>query len=262
MAGSSESGAAPELIVRVDGVEWTRIDDFFDAEPNDQVYILRVDDDGTVRVVFGDGIKGSRLPQGELNIEAQYRTGLGLEGEVDEETLTQLKRPPIGIKRVINPSNAIGAADPQTLETARLIAPQTVKTLGRIVSLQDYEDFARNYAGIGKAKASIISEDKFDFVHLTVSPESDSSLDASAPILTQIFSAIDALRDNVLPLKIEPYEVNFFQLTARIFYDPRYIPDDLQTTIRDVLMEEFGYFRRSLGQAVTSLEVITTLQKH
>ncbi len=25
-------------------------------------------------------------------------------------------------------------------------------------------------------------------------------------------------------------------------------------------MEEFGYFRRSLGQAVTSLEVITTLQ--
>ncbi len=47
---------------------------------------MRIDDDGTTRVVFGDGIHGRRLPTGSLNVSASYRTGMGTAGQVDADT--------------------------------------------------------------------------------------------------------------------------------------------------------------------------------
>ena len=60
---------------------------------------------------------------------------------------------PLGVKSVTNPIAAAGAQDPQARDDARVNAPLTVRTLDRIVSLSDYEDFARAFAGIGKAMA-------------------------------------------------------------------------------------------------------------
>ena len=46
------------------------------------------------------------------------------------------------------------AADPESRDDARHNAPLTVLALDRIVSLQDYEDFAGAFSGIGKALAT------------------------------------------------------------------------------------------------------------
>ena len=48
---------------------------------------------------------------------------------------------------------ATGGADPETIEQARSNAPLAVKALDRLISVQDYADFARTYAGIAKATA-------------------------------------------------------------------------------------------------------------
>ena len=44
--------------------------------------------------------------------------------------------------------------NPSRCPDARQNAPFTVLTLERVVSLQDYEDFARAYPGIAKALAT------------------------------------------------------------------------------------------------------------
>src|SRR6185295_3368783 len=79
--------------------------------------------------------------------------GIGLGGIVTPDRLTQLMTRPLGVKGVTNPSEAGGAADSERLEDSRRNAPRTVLTFGRVVSLRDYEDFARGFSGIDKALA-------------------------------------------------------------------------------------------------------------
>ena len=117
--------------------------------------LLRHDDDGRTTVQFGDGINGARLPTGQNNVRAEYRKGTGLGGLVEAGQLSQLLSRPLGLKEVVNPEDAEGAEDPESRDDARKNAPTTVLTLDRAVSLQDYEDFARTFAGVAKAPGGL-----------------------------------------------------------------------------------------------------------
>lgn len=68
-------GMAPAIEVRVNRIRWDLVEDFRAAGPQDRVFALRIDQDGSSRVVFGDGIRGARLPTGQGNVEALYRRG-------------------------------------------------------------------------------------------------------------------------------------------------------------------------------------------
>ena len=50
----------------------------FGAAPTDRAYTLDVDEQGRTFVVFGDGVRGARLPSGVNNVRATYRKGLGM----------------------------------------------------------------------------------------------------------------------------------------------------------------------------------------
>ncbi len=63
---------------------------------------------------------------------------------------------PLGLRGVTNPVAASGAEGPEQLDDARRNAPLTVLTFERVVSLLDYEDFARAYPGIGKARGDVL----------------------------------------------------------------------------------------------------------
>ena len=60
-----------------------------------------------------------------------------------EDTARQTRRAKIRI----NPTAANGGADPESRDQSRTNAPNTVRTFGRIVSLQDFADQARQFAG-------------------------------------------------------------------------------------------------------------------
>lgn len=65
---------APNATVVVAGTRWTVIDDLGSAGPDDEVFRLRVEDDGTLVVQFGDGHHGRRPPPGDVQVHARYRT--------------------------------------------------------------------------------------------------------------------------------------------------------------------------------------------
>ena len=96
------------------------------------------------------------LPTGQNNIHVTYRKGIGTEGNVEAEQLTTLLTRPLGVKEATNPLAASGGDDSELLVDARRNAPLTVLTLERAVSLQDYEDFSRAFAGVAKALATWI----------------------------------------------------------------------------------------------------------
>jgi predicted phage baseplate assembly protein len=260
VSAANETGCASTLRIRVNGQLWRNIPALGQAGPDDAVYEILQADSGTTQVRFGDGLTGRRLPTGERNITATYRTGIGFDGEVPEEAISQLRSRPLGIRSAINPSAATGAADRETLQRARLIAPGKIKTMGRIISLKDYEDFAQDFAGVGKALVGQLWSGQRKVIHLTIAPEANSSFTDSDPLLARLSESIGNNRDLHGELVIQPYRRRYFSMTARITVDPTYLSEDVIRWSRKTLESGFGYEERQLAQAVSAAEVISTLQ--
>jgi hypothetical protein len=146
------------------------------------------------------------------------------------------------------------------MDSAKLNAPGTVKTLGRIVSLTDYEDFASAFAGVGKAQARELWSGQEKVVHLTVAPEADAELTANDTQIVNLSDAIERVRDPARPVILQPYQRRFFTLTARLEVDKAYLAEDVILWTRQSLEQRFGYDRRKLAQSVSAAEVIAALQ--
>ena len=145
-------GTASTLEVRVDDVQWQEVASTYTAGPTDHVFTTRDEPDGKQSVVFGDGVRGARPATGSNNLRATYRKGLGIAGNVRADQLSMALDRPLGLKGVTNPAPATGGVDAEPAGRARTAIPLPVRTLGRAVSLQDYDDFALAYTGIGKAR--------------------------------------------------------------------------------------------------------------
>ena len=226
--------------------------------PADKTFIVRIDDDAGASVIFGDGKQGARLPTGLENVKATYRFGIGGDGEVGEKTLTLLKKRPFGVRSVTNPVAAGGAANPEKLENARANAPLTVLTLDRVVSLRDFEDFARAFAGIGKAQAVSVWNGESSLVHITVGDDDGDPVPPDA--MGKLREAIDNARDPSVGVLIENYEPLFFHLEAKVFHAGAYPAEKLQAAIEDTLRTVFAYERRSFGRPVTAAEIVSVVQ--
>ena len=259
-SASTPSGAESSLTLRVNGVEWQQVDALYSSQSDSEHYSVRIDNEAVPTVTFGDGIHGARLPTGQQNITAQYRSGIGIAGEVAAESLSLLKQRPAGISGVTNPEAASGAEDPETRDDARGNAPQTVRTLDRIVSLRDFEDFAATYAGIGKAQAVPIWTGEAYRVHITLATASGKPLADDSELKENLEDAIEAVRDPTVEIELAGFTALFFNLEAGLKIDERYLSDQVKAQVRSELEKVFCFACRGFGQPVTAAEVISLIQ--
>jgi hypothetical protein len=259
---ASTTGPDPTstLEVRVDGVLWNETSTLFGRTPRERVYVTFTDDDGKTSVQFGDGSNGARLPTGPENVAARYRKGIGRAGQVKAEQLSLLKKRPLGVKSVVNPLPARGAADRQPLASAREGAPVTVLTLGRIVSLRDYEDFARSVEGIAKALATWTWNGQERGVLVTVAGLDGDAVPPNETLATSLVAAMLASGDPRVPVQVASYRPASFRLAAALRVDAAYVATDVFAAAQAALKADFTFAARSFGQAVTLSEVVATLQ--
>ncbi|HET7271776.1 MAG TPA: putative baseplate assembly protein, partial [Rubrobacter sp.] len=227
------SGTESTLEVRVDDIEWHEVPDLYGRGPEERVYTTRLDEESRTTVQFGDGRSGARLPTGRENIQASYRKGIGTDGLVRAEQLSLLLTPILGVRSVGNPMAASGADDAESQDDARLNAPLTVLTLDRVVSLRDYEDFARAYAGIAKAMATWVWTGETREVLVTVA--APAGREVGADLLQNLVGAIRAVGDRHLPLRVEAYRPAFFGMTAKMRTNPDFIPERVVAAVAAAL---------------------------
>lgn len=260
VAAPTVRGSANTLQVRVNDVLWQEVPTLYQRQPQEQIYITRIADDRTTTITFGDGKSGNRLPSGRENIVANYRTGIGLAGQMAASQLTLLKTRPLGISRVTNPLSATGAAEPETMVEAQVSAPLTTRTLDRIVSLQDYEDFARAFVGIGKAQAIVLWTGNIQQVHITIAAIGGKPVLPGTALYESLVAAIDNARDPLQQVQVDSYELLQFNLEAKLLIDPRYLAAKVLDRVETTLKTRFAFEQRNFGQAVTAAEVIATMQ--
>lgn len=260
VAASNATGAATALEVRVGGVLWEEAPALFGLDGHAQRYAVRTGPDGQATVEFGDGQEGARLPTGSENVTAVYRSGLGLAGHVPAGSLTLLQTRPSGIRSVVNHLPATGAAEPEDLEGARANAPRTVLTLDRIVSAQDFEDFARGFASIGKARAVALQGADARFVHLTVAGADGGVVDPQSSLYLSLVDAIRRAADPGQPFMVDRHLPRFFDVSAKVLVDPRYEVAPVLAAVGDAIRQAFSFGPRSFGQPVTAAAVVTVIQ--
>ncbi len=263
LTDSSPSGAASTLKIYVNELLWTEAENFLNSGPEDRHYIVRTDAEGKTTVQFGDGINGARLPTGQNNVMATYRKGIGLAGRVKKDQLSLLLTRSYGLKEVTNPIGADGGDDPETAALARLNVPLKVTTLGRVVSLRDYEDFARGFSGIAKALASWTWFDDRKGVFLTVA---QSQSKTSAPpasgstLLKHLGDALSKAGPPFARFQIKPYRPVTFHVALRVKVLSEYKEDKVKSAVETALRDAFSFANRSFEQPVHLSEVMSAVQ--
>jgi len=260
VSAATPSGGATTLSIRVNDVLWHEVPSFYSRGPKERIYVTRRADDGTVTVQFGDGRTGARLPTGSENVTALYRVGAGAGGNVRAGQLSLLLTRPLGVNSVANPKPATGGADGEQLAQARENAPLTVLTLDRVVSLRDCEDFARAYAGIGKAAATLIWDGEFQKVHLTIAASDGGAVDPTSTTFKNLVNAIDAARHPLRSIVVQTYSERQIKLAAKVAVDPEFDAKEVFANLIAALAERFSFATRNFGQAVTSSEVFAAAQ--
>jgi hypothetical protein len=259
VSAPTPSGAQSSLQIRVNDLAWQEAPTLYGRSPADQQYIVRLADNGTPAVTFGD--PAARLPTGGQNLRATYRTGIGLAGNVAAGTITMLQSRPPGLRAVTNPLPASGGADPQNLADARVNAPLTVLTLDRIVSLDDYENIARSFAGLCKAQAVAVWNGEKRLAHVTIAGADGSAVDPSSPLFAQLMLAIELAHDPVQLVQLGSHQPLTFNLAAAVLIDqPRYQPALVRAQVLSELADAFSFANRAFAQPVTSAEITTLVQ--
>jgi hypothetical protein len=248
------------LTVHVNGLEWHEVETLYGAGPQDRVFMLATDEQGRTVVQFGDGITGARLPTGSNNVQATYRQGLGSGGNVKAGALSMLMSRPLGLHGVTNPLPASGGEDPETVAQSRQNAPFTVRTLDRIVSLADYEDFARASAGIAKASVSWEWHGDQRLVFLTISGPDGSAITSGSMLYNALLSSIQKAGDPSIPILVASYRPVSFQVSATVTTDPDRITADVLAAVKDALRAKFSFEQRAFAAPVFLSDVIATMQ--
>jgi hypothetical protein len=249
------TGVEPVAKVHVNDVEWLLRPDLLRSAPDSQHYLLARDDVQRAAIRFGDGFEGARIPTGIENVRATYRTGLGRKGNVGAGQIDQLLGAPLGVKKVLNPLAAQGGADPDSVRLMRRRTPIAVLAMDRLVTLADYADFARNFAGVGKASAV----QERGVVHVTLAGLDAEPFDLSGPIVRNLRHAMSLYGDPTQRVELHNREASLLILAANVRIDPRRQWVRVEPQLRRALLERFSYDNAELGKDVLLSDAISAL---
>ncbi|HWM92963.1 MAG TPA: hypothetical protein VN493_19525 [Thermoanaerobaculia bacterium] len=201
----------PALSVRVDEVEWERVETLQSSRSFDTHYTADADEDGRIWLRFGDGTHGSAVPvdpaTGEpaVPIELRYRVGDPLAGNCARETLTRIVPPAAGTTEsdelaelgLVATSNVVpgrGGERPESRDALRQAIPASLRhgRQQRAVALADYAAAAREAdPRVARAAARALGG-PFNTVIVLVDPEGQDQLDED--LRETVFAHLDRVR--------------------------------------------------------------------
>ena len=231
--------------VRAANGEYLEQPSLLSSGPLDRHFTVLVDQNDRATLRFGDGMSGA-MPKGTLVVS--YKTGGGPLGNVEagrlvvlEGVLTDAHGRPVQLS-VSNPAPALGGVERQSIASAKLLAPESLRVLNRTVTREDFEINARRVPGVARA--------------LMLTSNEDSTIDENSGILYVIPTGggkpSPGLRNRVLLQVTEVYPCTLtFQISvhepvykvvdiaARVYLKQGFAPSVVRDRIRARLAEFF-----------------------
>ena len=243
-------GVRADIDVVVDGRIWEQVGTLRDIGPADSVYAVKITEDGTLELEFGDGQTGRRLPTGSNNVRVRARVGVGLAGNLPAGTLTKITRPHPLVSAVQQPLPAVGGNDRETADSLRKTAPTTLLTLERCVSPADFASLAAAHASIWQARAFVRPSlgTRAHRVEVVVVPADGAELGELAQTLATFLQSHALPNVEVTVSRFVPLPVT---LAVTVEIDlAAFEPAVVLRAVRAALYDALSLRRRQLGQPV------------
>jgi hypothetical protein len=263
----------PELKIYVEGTLWRKIETFFGAAPDDPVYIVREDAGGASFVQFGDGKTGARLPSGKDNVSAVFRVGSGAYGALKADTSPQATGKLTGLDKLYLPQPATTGAGPESENNAREAAPGRVQSLGRLVSLADFEAETLALPNVLKANAAWAAPEGVPLVQLTVLTQSQSDQDLTK--VREALASYNRYRGPArFPIQVDKGRRYYIYVKLAIGFDPARREQDVKAAVQRALgmygaeadgidgeRGLFGLHGRRFGQSAHTSQIVGAAQQ-
>jgi predicted phage baseplate assembly protein len=198
-----------------------------------------------------------RLPTGRENVTASYRVGVGSSGNVPSGAISQLATRPFGVKEVASPLAASGGVDRDVIDQGKSNIPRATVAMDRLVSVEDYADFASMFGGVGKAVAEAVPGRR-PLVFLTVAGATWQ--DNAVKQHENLRQALAQAGDPNIFFEVETCELMLLIVAARVTLTQDRVWANVEPDIRAVLVDRFGYERSELGQSIALSEVTAAIQ--
>ena len=115
----------------------------------------------------------------------------------------------------------------------------------RIVSLEDFENFAQAFAGIEKAQAAWLWNGKERIVHVTVASARGLPVNPTSILYNNLIKAINAPKDPVISFKVDSFRQKLFNIEAKILVAADRQPEAVLLAVKSALLDKFSFESRA-----------------
>lgn len=257
-------GVRAAVDVKVDGRIWQQTSSLNDSGPTDMHYCVRMTEEGYVRICFGDGGHGRRLPSGTNNLRISWRKGSGLSGNLDAGSLVKTAKPHRLIDVIHQPQSSSGGAEMEALDAVRSNAPRSLRTLERAVSVSDFEHLAAGQSSIWQANAFSLTSgvSRQQKVEVVVVPSGGTVLGHESKLSLQTYLEQYALPGTLV--KVSEYErlKLLVEVVIQVKTDA-FDPETVKMNVKNALLQaltlearqlEKPLYRADLYQIVESVQ--------
>lgn len=260
---------------------WQQVTNLIDYGPSDAVYSTDLDENNFVSIVFGDGISGA-IPNTLSGIKAAYYTGAGTIGNIVPGVINTIEYIPNFTSEelnsisefvsVANPrSTGVGGAEPEDNGSIRTNAALAIRSVNRVVSLQDYESLALFVGNVGKANATAAV---WTSVSLYVAPVRnqgdldkfpgfDGANDEVTPEWTAIQEAVTTYFEGktLIGSTLQVFPPTYVPVTIGVTYSKtaNYTSQQAQDDISREIINQYSYANLSFEQVLTPEQIEATL---
>lgn len=232
--------------------EWSQVEDFSASGADDRHFVLdhvagQVQLGPLVRTPDGSMVQYGAVPaKGAVLRLRSYRTGGGAQGNVSPGAIRVCRTTIPYVSRVENRYPATGGVDGEDIDEAKVRGPIVMRTLGRAVTTDDYEQLARQAAPeAARIKAvPATTEEEAGGVRVLVVPAvaddedgrlSFEQLVPPADTLSNIADYLDSRRTIGSRVLVEPPAYQGVTVVAMLRARPWADPNRLQRSATDAL---------------------------
>jgi hypothetical protein len=230
-AAPDPRSARPDIVVMGDDGDWSAVRDLIGAGRFARIFVAEQEDEGRVRLRFGDGLFG-RAPGPLAGATVIVRQGVGSRGNVLAGALGHIVTD-APVTAVAQPFAAVGGTEPEATGAARLYAPMACGDPAHIASAADAAAIAANHPLVARATATVVAR-KFQ---VYVEPHPTVSVERAVAAVTPYLCAALVLGCEVEVSGPVPVAID---VTLQVRPAPGSEPDLLQAKLA-------GRFERRLG---------------
>lgn len=267
------AGVRADIDVDVDGQTWQQVGNLRNSGPADPHYTVRLTEEGYLKLEFGDGRHGRRLPTGDNNLRISYREGHGLRGNLPAGSLAELVSFHPVVEAASQPLRAIGGADREDIRSLRESAPASLLALERAVSVTDFADLAQSQGNVWQAAAWVDSavpptRGQGRRVKVVIVPAGEVQFGPEGKVSPVPDSFIDRQREFLessappgIGVRVEAFRPKLLDIEAVVWIKTReYEPYQVAEAVRTALRQALALKRRKIGRPLHRSELYAIIE--